>query len=343
MDFTFSQSQISNGSYEQENASLSDSLEHATSATVDHSSPLFGDTDGISIAENDYMGQSDYLRATPPLEDEEWGEGEQSTVEDMYQQPDEIPPLYPIIYDRLGFPIVDRLLEYRLRLPGDRSGVGWPLKRWRGDETDLLADETIDIGVPLELDGLSSLLWRETTTNSRGTCSRCPSTTDHSSPFHRFGALRGPSTTFSASAVATTMGSPDTAFEDEYVQEEEVFPLAYQLVNGDVAIPDGDALEDDIEEVRYSPQNESVALSHQGPRQSTGGYLAQCSELAFDCSQESTLEAVVLESELGDMEMEEAVETEQMFHGDENGSDARIESAQESIRGFALAPDLFGD
>ena len=343
MGLPSSQSQIGDGSYERGGASFSDSHERVTSTTVSHSSFPFDDNDNTSMAENEYTGQSDYLRTTPQVEYGGLDEEQHSDREDIYQQPADIPPLYPIIYGRLGFPIVDRPrpLEYRLRLSGDRSGVGWPLKRWRGDETDLLADETIDIGVVPELDGLSSpTLWEETTTKPRGPYSRCSSTTDYSSSSYRFCAPREPDTTISA--AATTIGSPNRAFEEEYVQGEDVVPLEYQLPDDDGAILCGDICEGAVEEIRYSPQGKNVTLNYQEASRITDAYPVQCSELAFDCSPEPT-EAVIFETKPGGMEMADAMETEQAIHEDENGSEAQIMSTQQPVRGFVLAPDIFGD
>lgn len=329
-DLTFSQSSIGNDSYQQENAPSSDFVERVTGTTVGHTGSLFDDTDDISMAENNYTGQSDSLQQS---EDGEWDEDQNADEEDMYQQPDEIPPLYPIVYDRLGFPVVDRPLEYRLRLSGDRSGVGWPLNRWRGDRTDLLADDTIDVGVALELDGLSSpTLWKEETTESRGSYSP---TTDHSTSSYGFNGPREPVTTLFAAAAM--VGSPDMVLEDECIEDEDVEPFAYEL---DEAILCGNAREDDVEGFSCLPQGESVAHSHQEQGQITEAYPVQRSEPAFDCSQEPT-EAVVF----ADVEMEEAMKIEQMNHEGENSSGAQLQvgSAQEPVGGFVLAPDLFGD
>jgi hypothetical protein len=342
---TQSQSQIGGGSYKQENGLFPDFLERGTSATAGHSSSLFNNNGGISMAESDYTGQSSSLGATPQDEDEKWDKYQHSDEEDICQQPVEIPPLYPMIYGQLGFPIVDQPLEYRLRLSDDRSGVGWPLKRWRGDETDLLADETIDIGVVLGVDGLSSpTLWEETTTNSRWPYSRCPSATNRSSFSYRFDTHREPDTTFSA--MGAMVGSPDMAFEEECVQERDVVPLAYQLVDDSETVPCSDTHEGDVE--RCSPQSQGVTLDYQEPDRVIGAYriigayLVQCPEPAFDPSQEPT-EMVVLESKLGDVEMKEATETEKTIQEDETGSEVQIESIQEPVHEFVLAPDLFGD
>ena len=333
MDFTPSQSRMGNSSYEQENApfsdlsDLSDFSGHVTNATVGHSSSFVDDTDVTSIAENDYTNQSDYLRATPQVEEREWDEGQCSGEEDMYQQRDEIPLLYPTVYNRLGFPIIDRPLEYRLRLSGDRSGVGWPLERWKGDETDLLADETIDIGVALESAGLSSpTLWEETTTNSQGSYSGCLSDMSHSGP--REGTQ---------SSTFAMIGPPNMAIEEEYVQEEGVVPFAYQLPDDDGAIMWGDAPEDDVGEIRYSPPSEIVTLVYQEPGQTTEPCQVQCSEPAFDYSQDPT------EAEPGELEAEEATEAEEKITKDESGPESQVGNAQEHFHGFVLAPDLFGD
>jgi hypothetical protein len=336
MDLTFSQSLIGGGSYEREDAPFSDFIEHVTSATVGQSSSLVGDSDDTSMAENDYTGQSDYLRATPEAGDGEWDEGQHSDEGDMNQQWDEIPLLYPILYGQLGFSIVDRPLECRLRLSSDRSGLGWPLRRWRGDETDLLVDETIDIGVALELDGLSSpTLWEVTTTNSQRSYSRCLYATDQSSSSYRFGALREPGTALSA--ASPIVGSPNTASEEEYVQEEDIVPLAYQLAGSDEANLCSDAPEDDVEEIRSSPQSKSITLNYQELGQITKAYQEQCSESASDYWQEP------LEAKPGDLEMEGAMETEKTSRKDENNSGAQVRGIQEPVRGFVLAPDLFGD
>ena len=332
MDLTFSQSLMGNGLYEQEITPFSDFLGHETSVASGHSSSLVDDTGDTSIAENDYTGKGDYLRATPQLGYWECDEGQHSDKEDMHQQRDEIPLLYPILYDRLGFPIVDRPLEYRLRLSGDRSGVGWPLKRWRGDQTDLLADETIDIGVALELDRFSSpMLWEETTTNSRGPYSRYLSAAGHFSSSYRFNAPREPGTTFSPAPAMVGLS------DEEYIQEEDVVPFAYQLANDDEAISFGDAPEDDVEEIRCSPQSEGATLNYQGPGRTTEAYLMQCTEPTFDYSQEPT------EAELGDLEMEEKMETEETIYEGEGSSEPQIGSIQGAAHGFVLAPDLFGD
>jgi len=338
MDLTLSQSRMGSGSYEQENAAFSDhydSFGHVTNATAGHSSSLVNETDINSMAENIYTSQSDYLRATPQVEDGEWDEGQCSGEEDMYQQRDEIPLLYPIIYNRLGLPIIDRPLEYRLRLSGDRSGVGWPLERWRGDETDLLADETIDIGVALESDGLSSpTLWEGTTTNSRRPYSTYLSDVDHSSSSYRFHAPREGSQYSSTFAM---VGPPNMAPEEEYVQEEGVVPFAYQLLDDDGAILWGDAPEGDVGEIRYSPPSEIVTLIYQEPGQTTEAYQVQYSEPAFDYSQDPT------EAKPRDLETEEAMDAEETISEDEGSPEAQIGSAHEPFRGFVLAPDLFGD
>ena len=338
MDLTPSQSRMGNGSYGRENASFSDFSDfpgHVTDATVGHSSSLTDDTDVTSMAGNDYMSQSDYLRATPQVEDGEWGESQYSGEEDMYQQRDEIPLLYPVVYSRLGFPIIDRPLEYRLRLSGDRSGVGWPLERWKGDETDLLSDETIDIGVALESEGLSSpTLWEETTTNSRGPDSGCLSDMGHSASSYRFYDPREGTQSSSTFAV---VGPPNMAIEEEYVQEEGVVPVAYQLADGDEAIMWCDAPEDDVGEIGYSPPSEIVTLIHQKPGQTTEACQVQCSELAFDNSLDPT------EAKSGDLETEEAMEAEEMITEDGRSPESQIGSALEHFRGFVLAPDLFGD
>lgn len=333
IDLPSSQYRIGNGSYGQGDVPSSDSRERVTSAIVGHSNFPFDEVDENFTAENDYMGQSDYLRAPLHVEDMGWDEDQHSDREDMYQQPAGIPPLYPIIYGRLGFPIVDRPFEYRLRLSGDRSGVGWPLKRWRGDETDLLADETIDIGVAPDLDGLiPSELWEETTAKSRGPYSRRPSTPDRSSPPYRFNARREPNTT-----VATTIRSPDWAFEEECVQEENVVPLVYQLLDDDGGIPCGDVREGNVEAIRYSPQSKGITLNYQEPCQIIEAYPVHRSEVVFDYLQEQT-EAVITPG--GTAMVDGAIETEQIIQEDENSSQPQI---QQPVRGFVLAPDLFGD
>ena len=336
MDLTLSQSRMSYGSYEQENAPFSAFLGHITGAGVGHSSSLIDGTGDTSIAENDDMSQSDYLRATPQVEDGEWAGGQYSDEEDMYHRRGEIPLLYPIVYDLLGFPIVDRPLDYRLRLSGDRSGVGWPLKRWKGDETDLLADETTDIGVALEPDGLSSpTLWEETTTNSRGPYSRYSSDTDHSSFFYGLDGPREPGTHFSAAFAIVR--SPNMAPGEAYVRGAGVVPFAYQLASDDGAILYGDAPENDVEEIRCSPQSEIVTLNHQEPGRTTEEYQVQCPEPAFDFSQEPT------EAKLGVLEIEETMETEGVIREDKNSPQAQVGGDQEPVYGFVLAPDLFGD
>ena len=336
MDLPSSQYQIGNGSYGQGDAPSSNSRKRVTGVIVGHSNFPFDDVDENFTAENDYMDQSDYPTAPPQVEDMGWDEGQHSDREDMYQQPAGIPPLYPIIYGRLGFPIVDRPFEYRLRLSGDRSGVGWPVTRWRGDETDLLADKTIDIGVAPGLDGLSSSeLWEEATAKSRGPYSRRPSTPDHSSSPYRFNAPREPNTT-----VTTTIRSPDWAFEEECVQEENVVPLVYQLLDDDGGIPCGDVCEGNVEEIRYSPQSKGITLDYQEPCQIIEAYPVQRSEVVFDCLQEQT-EAVITPG--GMVVVDGAIETEQTIQEDENSSQPQIESTQQPVRGFVLAPDLFGD
>jgi hypothetical protein len=329
MNLTRSQSRIGHGSYEQDNG---DFLGHVTSRNCS----LADGTDNASMAECDYTSQSDYLRATSQVDDWEWDEGQYSDEDDMYQRRNEIPLLSPIVYDLLEFPIVDRPLEYRLRLSGDRSGVGWPLKRWRGDETDLLADETIDIGVALEPDVLSSpMLWEEKTTNSRGSYGRYPSETGHSSSSYRLDGPREPGTHFPAAFVI--VGSPNTAPEEEYVQGEGVVPFAYQLASDDGAILCGDAPGDDVEEIRYSPRSEIFTLNHQELGQATKAYQVQCSEPVFDYSQEPT------EAKPGDLEIEEAMQVEGTICEDEDNPEAQVGSVREPVCGFVLAPDLFGD
>ena len=334
MDLTLSQSQMGSGSYEQEIASfsdLSDSLGHVTNVTVGHSSSPVDDTDINPVTENDYMSESGSLKATPQVEDGKWDEGQCPGEEDMYQKRDDIPLLYPVIYNRLGFPIIDRALEYRLRLSGDRSGVGWPLERWKGDETDLLADETIDIGVALESDGLSSsTLWEETTTKSRRPYSGRLSEMDHSMSSYR---LCGPREGPQFSSTFAMVGPPNTAPKEEYGQEEGVAPFAYQLVDDDDgAILWDDAPEGDVEEIRDSPPSEIVTLIHQEPGQTTEAYQVQYSEPAFDYSHDP-----------GDLEAEEAMEAEETISEDEGSPKSQVGSAHEPFRGFVLAPDLFGD
>lgn len=163
---------------------------------------------------------------------------------------------------------------------------------------------------------------------------------DHSSSSYRFNALREPDTTISA--TATTLGSPDRASEEECVQEENVVPLAYQPPDDGDAIPCGDICEGDVEETRFSPQSNCVTLNYQESGRITEAYPVQCSEPAFDYSQELT-EDVVLESKPGGMEIADVVETEQTIHEDENSSEAQIESTQQPVRGFVLAPKLFWD
>ena len=322
---------MGDGSYEQENTPFSDLSNlpgHVTNATVGHSNSLVDDTDVTSMAENEYTSQSDYLWATSQVEHGGWDEGQYSGEEDIYQQRDEIPLLYPIVYNQLGFPVVDPPLEYRLRLSGDRSGVGWPLERWKGDETDLLADETIDIGVALASEGLSSpTLWEETTANSQGPHSGCLSDMGHSG---------SPEGTQSSSPVAM-VGPPNMAIEEEYVQEEGVVPFAYQLPDHDGAIMWGDAPEDDMGEIRYSPPSEIVTFIYQEPGQTTELRQVQCSEPAFDYSQDPA------EAKLGDLETEEAMDAEETMTEDESSPESQVGSAQEHFRGFVLAPDLFGD
>lgn len=338
MDLTLSQSRMGSGSYEQENASfsdLSDSLGHATNATVGHSSSLVDDTDITSMAENDYTSQSDYLRATPQVENGESDEGQSSGKEDICQQRDEIPLLYPISYNRLGFLISDRPLEYRLRLSGDRSGVGWPLERWRGDETDLLADETIDIGVALKSGGLSSsTVWEDTTANSRGPYSGCLSDMDYSAPSYRF---HGPREGLQFSSTFSMVGPPNTAPEEGHVQEAGVVSFAYQLADDDGAILWVDAPEGDVEEIRYSPLSEIVPLIYQEPGQTTEAYQVQYSEPAFDYSQDP------IEAKLGILEAEGAMEDEEMIFEGQGSPEPQVGSAHEPFHGFVLAPDLFGD
>ena len=128
------------------------------------------------------------------------------------------------------------------------------------------------------------------------------------------------------------------AFEEECFQEEDVVPFAYQLA--DEPVPCGYVRED--EEIRYSPQNRAVTLNYQEPGRIIEAYPVQCSEPVFECSQESA-EATVLVSKLGDVEMEEAMQTEQTIQEDESSFEAKIESIQKPVRGFVLAPDLFGD
>lgn len=333
MDLTLSQSQIGYGSYEQENG---DFLGHVTSATVGHNSSLVDGTDDTSMAENDYTSQSDYLRATPQVEDEEWDEGQYSEEKDMYQRRNEIPLPYPNVYELLGLPIVDRPLEYRLRLSGDRSGVGWPLNRWRGDETDLLADETIDIGVALEPDELSTpILWEETTTTSRGSYSRYQFNTGHSSSSYGLDSPCEPDTHFSAAFAM--VGSPNTAPEEEYAHGEGVDSFAYQPADDDRAVLCGDAPGDVVEEIRYSPQSEIFTLNHQEPGRSTEAYQNQYSEPVFDYPQEPT------EAKPGDLRIEEAMEVQETIREDENCPEAQGGSVRGPVCGFVLAPDLFGD
>lgn len=336
MDLTLSQSRTGYGSYEQDNAPFSAFLGHITGAGVGHSSSLIDGTEDTSMAENDDMSRSDCLRATPQVEDGEWAEGQYSDEEDMYQRRGEIPLLYPIVYDLLGFPIVDRPLDYRLRLSGDRSGVGWPLKSWKGDETDLLSDETIDIGVAQEPDGLSSpTLWEETTTNSRGPYSRYPSDTDHSSFSYESDGPRELGTHFSAAFAMVR--SPNMAPREEYVRGACMVPFAYQLSGDDGAILCGGAPENDVEEIRYSPQSEIVTLDYLEPGRTTEEYQVQCPEPAFDYSQEPT------EVKPGDLEIEETMEAEEMIREDKDSPEAQVGSDQEPVYGFVLAPDLFGD